>query len=277
MPITIHLFAGLADAIGASRVTLELEPQPNGRTLRTGMLKEALARVHPHASDLIAISFIAVNQAYSADDVPISETDEIALIPPVSGGQDTVQDEQERSGSAMELYCLTNAPVSVEEVTSKVLDPNHGAAITFIGTTREITAGVRTVRLEYEAYAPMAIATLKQIGEEIFERWPGTKCAITHRLGVVDIKEISVVIAVSSPHRASCYEASRYAIERLKQIVPIWKKEVWENGSEWKGHQQGPWNPLSADERSADSANGSANINETPLNRESVRKEDSSS
>ncbi|MNG06951.1 Molybdopterin synthase catalytic subunit [compost metagenome] len=90
----------------------------------------------------------------------------------------------------------------------------------------------------------MAVKTMEQIGSEISDRWSGTLCAIVHRTGVVDIADISVVIAVSSPHREACYEASRYAIERLKQIVPIWKKEIWEDGSEWKGHQQGPWNPL---------------------------------
>lgn len=107
-----------------------------------------------------------------------------------------------------------------------------------------MTGDQRTVHLEYEAYIPMALSTMKTIGDEINEKWPGTQCAISHRLGKVDIAETSVVIAVSSPHRANAYEASRYAIERLKQIVPIWKKEIWEDGSEWKGHQTGPWDPL---------------------------------
>ncbi|MBW7461329.1 molybdenum cofactor biosynthesis protein MoaE, partial [Paenibacillus sepulcri] len=102
----------------------------------------------------------------------------------------------------------------------------------------------RTVRLEYEAYIPMALKMLRQIGDEVSQKWPGARCAIGHRIGVVDIAEISVVIAISTPHRDACYEASRYAIERLKEIVPIWKREIWEDGSEWKGHQQGPWNPI---------------------------------
>ncbi|MMZ69279.1 Molybdopterin synthase catalytic subunit [compost metagenome] len=89
----------------------------------------------------------------------------------------------------------------------------------------------------------MAVKVLAQIGQEISEHWPGAKCAISHRTGKVDVAEASVVIAVSTPHRDSCYEASRYAIERLKQKVPIWKKEIWEDGSEWKGHQTGPWDP----------------------------------
>ncbi|MCQ6558589.1 molybdenum cofactor biosynthesis protein MoaE [Paenibacillus mendelii] len=144
---------------------------------------------------------------------------------------------------------MTQNPISVEAVTALVIVPEHGAALTFTGTTREWTQGKRTTRLEYEAYIPMAIKTLRQIGDEISVRWPGALCAITHRIGVVDIAEISVVIAVSAPHRGDCYDASRYAIERLKQIVPIWKREIWDDGSEWKGHQLGPWNPAASAEQ----------------------------
>lgn len=146
---------------------------------------------------------------------------------------------------ASNRYTITANKLDTDEILAKVIVAEHGAAIAFVGTTREWTHGQRTVRLEYEAYIPMAIRTMEQIGEELAERWPGTLCAISHRIGVVAIAETSVVIAVSSAHRDSCYEASRYAIERLKQIVPIWKKEIWEDGSEWKGHQQGPWNPIS--------------------------------
>ncbi len=160
------------------------------------------------------------------------------MIPPVSGGEEPSADER--------LYEITYDEISVDEVTRKVIHPHHGACLTFVGTTREFTQGKRTLHLEYEAYIPMARRTLKQIGEEVARQWPGTLCAISHRLGKVDIAEISVIITVSSPHRADCYEASRYAIERLKQIVPIWKKEIWEDGSEWKGHQTGPWNPMAS-------------------------------
>jgi molybdopterin synthase catalytic subunit len=141
------------------------------------------------------------------------------------------------------LYQIVHEAISIEKVSQLVIAPNHGAALCFIGTTREFTLGKRTVLLEYEAYIPMALLAMKQIGNEISEKWPGTLCAITHRLGKVEIGEISVVIAVSTAHRADCYEANRFAIERLKQIVPIWKKEIWEDGAEWKGHQQGTWDP----------------------------------
>nr|WP_223285293.1 molybdenum cofactor biosynthesis protein MoaE [Paenibacillus sp. PL91] len=150
---------------------------------------------------------------------------------------------QKPAREAAPRFVVTSDVISSDDVLAKVIVPEHGAAIAFVGTTREWTHGQRTVRLEYEAYAPMAVATMQQIGDEIAERWQGALCAISHRIGVVGLAETSVVIAVSSPHRDSCYEASRYAIERLKQIVPIWKKEIWEDGSEWKGHQLGPWNP----------------------------------
>jgi molybdopterin synthase catalytic subunit len=141
------------------------------------------------------------------------------------------------------LYQIVHEAISIEKVSQLVISPSHGATLSFIGTTREFTFGKRTVLLEYEAYIPMALLAMSQIGDEISVQWPGTLCAITHRLGKVEIGEVSVVIAVSTAHRADCYEASRFAIERLKQIVPIWKKEIWEDGSEWKGHQQGTWDP----------------------------------
>ncbi len=150
-----------------------------------------------------------------------------------------------------EQYGLTRSPIDTEEVERRVRHPDHGAALVFVGTTRGLTGEKRTVRLEYDGYEPMAIRAMAQIGEELVARWPGTRCAMTHRLGIVPIGEASVVIAVSSPHRDSCYEASRYAIERLKQIVPIWKKEIWEDGEQWQGHQLGPdWNPADGGEPS---------------------------
>lgn len=135
----------------------------------------------------------------------------------------------------MDRYAITYAPINVTEVLDKVITPNHGANLCFIGTTREYTHGSRTIYLEYDAYIPMAIKTMKQIGQELVEQWSGAKCAITHRLGTIKIGEISVAIAVSTPHRKHCYEASHYAIERLKMIVPIWKKEITEEGSVWIG------------------------------------------
>ncbi len=241
MNIDIRLFAGLVDLLKTPVLHLQIDQE----TVTVEQLKTHILTRYPEAADALQSCFFAKNQAYAALDETIAEGDEIALIPPVSGGQGNTtrpNDSSERTPS----FILTNDPISVEEVTAKVLHDSHGATLAFVGTTREFTRGQRTVLLEYDAYAPMAVKTMEQIGSEIADKWPGTLCAITHRLGKVGIGEISVVIAVSSPHRADCYEASRYAIERLKQIVPIWKKEIWEDGSEWKGHQLGPWNPTAS-------------------------------
>ncbi|WNQ09987.1 molybdenum cofactor biosynthesis protein MoaE [Paenibacillus aurantius] len=236
MKLTIQLFAGLAERLGSPNLTVDI---PDGPVTADG-LKQLIARDYPESAQAVLQSFVARNQAYAPGDTALSEEDELALIPPVSGGQsDGPSAETEEP-----LFVVHSSPISVEAVTAKVIHPHHGAALTFVGTTREFTHGKRTIRLEYDAYVPMALSMLERIGIELDERWPGTRCAITHRIGPVDLAEASVVIAVSSPHREACYEASRYAIERLKQIVPIWKKEIWEDGSEWKGHQQGPWNPI---------------------------------
>ncbi|MFC4776347.1 molybdenum cofactor biosynthesis protein MoaE [Paenibacillus sp. GCM10023252] len=239
---TIHLFAGLQERLGSSSIVLSL-PKEN---MSAAELKAELTERYPDQSDSIRISFIACNQAYAQDEAILSNKDELALLPPVSGGQDGTGIEEE-GDECSSRYSVTEAPLSVDAVMSRVIVPKHGASLVFVGTTREWTHGKRTVKLQYEAYVPMAVKTLQQIGDELEQRWPGTIAAISHRIGVVEIGEASVVIAVSSPHRDSCYEASRYAIERLKQIVPIWKKEVWEDGTEWQGHQQGsPWNPIHA-------------------------------
>ncbi|RIJ67085.1 molybdenum cofactor biosynthesis protein MoaE [Rummeliibacillus sp. TYF005] len=135
------------------------------------------------------------------------------------------------------LFIITDQPIRVEEVTKKVESRNAGAITVFIGTVRELTKGKKTLHLEYQAYPPMAIKMFQQIEKEIKEKWPEVQIAITHRIGRLEISDIAVVIAVSSPHRKIAYEANEYAIDRIKQIVPIWKKEFWEDGTAWIGDQ----------------------------------------
>jgi molybdopterin synthase catalytic subunit len=135
------------------------------------------------------------------------------------------------------LFEVVNQPIVVGEIIKKVSRRDAGAITTFIGTVREFTKGKKTLSLEYQAYVPMAVKMLSQIGDEIQEKWPDALTAITHRIGKLDITEVAVVIAVSSPHRKAAYEANEYAIERIKQIVPIWKKEFWEDGTKWIGDQ----------------------------------------
>ncbi|MBN8207204.1 molybdenum cofactor biosynthesis protein MoaE [Bacillus sp. NTK071] len=137
----------------------------------------------------------------------------------------------------MRIYTITAEEIDVNAVINSVIHPEAGAINTFIGTVREFTKGKQTVSLQYEAYPSMAEKQLKRIGDEISEQWPGVQTSIVHRTGKLAISDIAVVIAVASPHRAESYAASRYAIERIKQIVPIWKKEYWVNGEEWIGDQ----------------------------------------
>lgn len=134
-------------------------------------------------------------------------------------------------------YEITKEKIDIQSVIDKVVQREAGAITTFIGTVRELTNGKRTLFLIYDAYEAMAIKKLEQIGNEIEKRWDGARVAITHRVGKLEITDVAVVIAVSTPHRADAYEANRYAIERIKDIVPIWKKEHWENGEEWIGNQ----------------------------------------
>ncbi len=238
----IQLFAGLAERLGQRSLQIDWEEDE----LSAGQLKRRLTERHPEHADLLSVCFLACNRAYAHDSATVKRSDELALLPPVSGGLSDAEAAAENGASSQQRYGITELPLDVERTIAAVYHPDHGAAIAFVGTTREWTAGKRTVTLEYEAYKPMAEASLASIGDEISARWPGTLTAIAHRIGTVGIGEISVVIAVSSAHRADAYEASRYAIERLKQVVPIWKKEIYEDGTEWKGHQLGPWNPLAA-------------------------------
>lgn len=137
----------------------------------------------------------------------------------------------------MEYYKITSEEIDVNQVITSVIRPEAGAINTFIGTVREFTGEKQTVSLQYEAYPSMAEKQLKRIGIEIREQWPDVQTSIVHRIGKLTISDVAVVIAVASPHRAESYDASRYAIERIKEIVPIWKKEYWTDGEEWIGDQ----------------------------------------
>ncbi|MBO8170552.1 MAG: molybdopterin converting factor subunit 1 [Bacillaceae bacterium] len=230
MKITVLLFAGLAETAGTSQVELELN---EGATVLD--VKQALGEQLPDLKSSLENCFASVNQEYATDSQPVQASDEIALLPPVSGGSEEESDE--------DRFLITTEPLSADRVIQQVVNPYAGAVLTFVGTVREFTNGQKTVYLKYEAYQDMAVKTMKQIEQEILEKWPDARVAIHHRIGELDIEEISVIIAVATPHRDDSFKAGRYAIERLKQIVPIWKKEIWEDGSEWKGHQLGPWNP----------------------------------
>lgn len=136
------------------------------------------------------------------------------------------------------MFWVTSEPIDSGKVIANVVRPEAGAISTFIGIAREFTKGKRTLFLEYEAYVPMAEKKLAQIADEINEKWPDTQTSIAHRIGKLDISDVAVAIAVSTPHRDDAFAASRYAIERIKEMVPIWKKENWEDGTKWIGDQK---------------------------------------
>ncbi len=226
MQLNVLLFAGLAERAGEREIRLDLV----GETTVSELL-QTIANRHPDLAPLLDSCFVSINHEFATPDQTVRSGDEVAILPPVSGGEEP-------------RFVVTDEPLSADKLVKLVSNPHAGAVLTFVGTVREFTRGQRTVSLSYEAYIPMAVEKMKQIAAEMEERWPGVQVAMHHRIGELAIEEIAVVIAVATPHRNESFEAGRYAIERLKQIVPIWKKEIWEDGSEWKGHQQGPWNPL---------------------------------
>ncbi|AKG73170.1 molybdenum cofactor biosynthesis protein MoaE [Salinicoccus halodurans] len=135
----------------------------------------------------------------------------------------------------MKQYEITEEPLDITRYHSYTINESQGAVCMFTGHVREWTKGTRTVYLDYEAYKPMAEKKLAEIGEEISERWPSVITTIAHRVGKLEISDIAVVIVTSAPHRSDSYRANEYAIERIKEVVPIWKKEIWEDGEEWIG------------------------------------------
>jgi molybdopterin synthase catalytic subunit/molybdopterin converting factor small subunit len=205
--VTVRLFAGLRERAGTG--TRELEDV------------ERIADVWPALGlgEEPAGLLYAVNRAYADREHTLAEGDEVALIPPVSGG----------------AFRITDAPLSLEDAVAEVADDEAGAVATFTGTVRAESRGRRVVRLEYEAYTEMAEDVMARLAAELQERYEVHAIAIHHRVGVVEIGEASVVIAVSAPHRSDALAACRDAIDRLKETVPLWKKEVYEGGEEWIG------------------------------------------
>lgn len=193
---------------------------PAGTTLGQAAL-DAEAR-HPALAPLRPYLRLAVNEAFERDlDRPLRDGDVIAFIPPVAGGAPEV--------------ALTHEPLDPRVVEDLVAGPDRGAIVTFTGAVRDHTGEHRVERLEYEAYAGMALKVLAALREEVMAQYPGVRLAVHHRLGTLAIGDPAVVIAASAPHRADAFAACARLIDRLKQDVPIFKKEVRGDGSVWVG------------------------------------------
>ncbi|MBM2810152.1 MAG: MoaD family protein [Chloroflexi bacterium] len=216
MQLSVRLFASVREALGANSLSIDL---PDGATVAT-LTREIQAR-YPDLR-VIPETRVSVNYEYVDSDHPLKEGDELALIPPVSGG----------SGGFFEI---TDHPLTAESVISHVEHPECGAVTVFLGTARRMSRGREVEYLEYDAYPEMAIVKLRLIADEMRERWGADRVAIRHRTGRIELGEASVAIAVATEHRAEGFAACKYAIDRLKEIVPIWKKEVWVGGGEWIG------------------------------------------
>lgn len=216
MRVTIKLFARLREVVGAGKLERKL-----GEGATVGDLLDALQAEYPRLADLTERTITSVNQEFATPDNVLRDGDEVAIFPPVSGGTDVLR--------------VTLDPITLDEVARMVVRPQTGAVATFAGVVRNVSAGKQVAYLEYEAYEQMALAKMRQVAEEARARWPQiVDLAIVQRIGHLEVGEVAVVIAVSSGHRdEGCFEACRYAIDRLKEIVPIWKKEVGPSGEEW--------------------------------------------
>jgi len=216
MRVTIRYFAAARERAGISSETLELDEAATAAEA----LAAACAR-HPALQPVAQRLRLAVDQEFTTPERKLRDGSEVALIPPVSGGAGP--------------HRIGPAALAPEVPLREVAGADCGAVVSFVGTVRATNQGKRVVRLEYEAYPEMAEKVMSQIGDEMKTRWPISRVAIVHRTGVLEIGQASVVIAVSAPHRGEAFQAAQYAIDRLKQIVPIWKKEVWSDGSQWIG------------------------------------------
>src|SRR3954467_15370615 len=214
MPVTVRLFAGLRERAGWSRRESDAATGADVWPAR-GLGDEPAGLLY------------AVNKEYAERDRALADGDEVALIPPVSGG----------------AFLLSDEPLSLDRVVDEVRSDDAGAIATFTGTTRVQSRGRTVTHLDYEAYEGMAEGVMAEIAESLRARYELTAIAIHHRVGRVGIGETSVVIGVSAPHRQDALAACKDAIDELKERVPLWKKEVYEGGEEWIGRGSGRKTP----------------------------------
>lgn len=240
MHFTVKLFATLKDRAGADQVEVAIDAPAT-----VGALLTALGEAYPALAPSLPTALAAVNQEFAFAHEPIEPGDEIALFPPVSGG-DTADDRWP------EVLIITPEPVVVDDVLAAITRPETGGVCIFTGAVRGVTHAEDDTRatehLVYEAYQPMAEQKLAQVAAEIRERYPTVQgLALVQRVGTLRVGETTVLVACASGHRGDgIFEAARYGIDRLKEIVPVWKQEVGPGGSHWV---EGKFRPGSDDRR----------------------------
>jgi molybdopterin synthase catalytic subunit len=221
MKISVLFFGLLKDVMGKSHETLDL---PDNAQVKDVLLQ--CARANPKIQSIVSSLAIAVNQEYAGADRALREGDEVALLPPVSGGS---QEKGEGEGEVR----IVHDPIDTEAVVARLKHPSDGAVVIFDGIVRDNTRGRRTLYLNYEAYEAMALKQMESLEAEARTRFAVRGISLIHRLGRLEIGETSVLIVVASAHRGVAFEACRWIIDTLKKTVPIWKKEFFEDGAVW--------------------------------------------
>lgn len=227
MKVEILLFATLKDLAGTNRLTLDIP----GDMATVDAVRNALAERYPDMQANLQAANASVNQEFAFGPDAVGNGDEIAFFPSVSGGDDRTE--------WPEIYRLPDGPVDHDEIIAAITTPETGAVCLFSGIVRGATQKdghlPQTQQLEYEAYEPMALAKMRQVAAEIRQQWPGVQgIAVVQRVGILDVGQNTVLIACASAHRdEGCFEAARYGIDRLKEIVPVWKKEIGADGTAW--------------------------------------------
>ncbi len=232
MRVHVLFFGQLKDITGVSQEETELS-----EGARVEDVFERYGRRYPKLAEFRASIAASVNQEYSSWRAPLSAGDEVAFLPPVSGGQ--------QAAIQQDVFRITRDPIRSDEILAALKAPEDGAMVVFDGFVRNNFKGRKTLYLEYEAYEAMAYSQMREIGASIRETFSIHRLAIVHRLGRLEIGETSVFIAVSSPHRAAAFAACRFAIDTLKRTVPIWKKEFFVGGAVWAEGEQAPAPPTS--------------------------------
>ncbi|MCS7023814.1 MAG: molybdenum cofactor biosynthesis protein MoaE [Bryobacteraceae bacterium] len=238
MRVQVLFFGMLKDITGHSQEQLELEA---GSRLQT--VFDHYASRFPRLQQMAASIVMARNQQFAPLDTFLEEGDEVAFLPPVSGGSEpacelaspyirTIEDPEGH------FFALTRQPVEVAEIRRRLLQPHDGAVVTFEGVVRNQSQGRKTRYLDYECYEGMAIEVMARLGREIAAQHAISRIALVHRLGRMEIGETSVAVIVTAPHRKPAFEAALEGINRLKRTVPIWKKEYFEDGAIWV---EGEW------------------------------------